>query len=66
MGKSLVSCFFRHSVLADSAKNPDKPPIFENPPGRPDKGQKRKRVLETRTYGNPNIFGDILSFQFLG
>ena len=31
----------RSNVLADWAKNPDKPPIFENPPGRPDKGQKK-------------------------
>ena len=34
-------------------KNPDKPPIFENPPGRPDKGQKEDVSGETRTYGNP-------------
>jgi len=44
----------RSNVLADWAKNPEKPPIFDNPPGRPDKGQKRGRVRETRTYGNPN------------
>ena len=39
------------NVLADWAKNPDKPPIFENPPGRPDKGQKRGRVR-----GNPDVW----------
>ena len=32
----------RSSVLADWAKNPDKPPIFENPPRRPDTGQKKR------------------------
>ena len=43
----------RSNVLADWAKNPDKPPIFENPPGRPDKGQKRGRVR-----GNPDVYGN--------
>ena len=40
-------------LLANWAKNPNKPPIFENPPGRPDKGQKEDVSGETRTYGNP-------------
>jgi len=43
----------RSNVLADCAKNPDKPPIFENPSGRPGKGQKEDVSGETRTYGNP-------------
>jgi len=30
------------SLHADWAKNPDKPPIFENPPRRPDTGQKKR------------------------
>ena len=34
-------------------KNPDKPPVFENLPGRPDRGQKEDVSGETRTYGNP-------------
>jgi len=41
----------RSNVLADWTKNPDIPPIFENPPGRPDKGQKRGRVR-----GNPDVW----------
>ena len=31
-------------------KNPDKPPIFENAPGRPDKGQKED------VSGNPDVW----------
>jgi len=46
----------RSNVRADWAKNPDKPPIFENPPGRPDKGQKRGRVR-----GNPDVYGNPMS-----
>jgi len=32
----------RSNIVADWAKNPDKPPIFENPAGRPDRGPKKK------------------------
>jgi len=46
----------RSNVLADWAKNPDKPPILENPAGRPDKGQKEDVSGETRTYGNPRDY----------
>ena len=41
----------RSNVLADWAKNPDKPPMFKNPPGRPDKSQKRGGVQE-----NPDVW----------
>jgi len=33
-------------------KNPDKPPVVENLPGRPDRAQKEDMSGETRTYGN--------------
>jgi len=36
----------RSNISADWAKNPDKPPIFENPPRRQDEGPKRGRVPE--------------------
>jgi len=37
---------FRHiyGLGLDWGKKPDKLPIFENPPGRPDRGPKRGRV----------------------
>jgi len=37
-------------------QKPDKPPIFENPPGCPDKGQKENVSGESWTFGNP-IYG---------
>jgi len=39
----------RSNVLADWAKNPDKPPILENPSESPDKGQKEDASGETHT-----------------
>jgi len=38
-------------ITPDWAKNPDKPPIFEKPPGRLDRSPKRGRV-----WGNPDVW----------